>query len=88
MYSTGNYIQYLVIIYSGKGSEAVHLTLTQYCKSTIVKFKKIDHCIIAKTYFCIHICNIDTPFPHIFKYKSLSSERFLQLYLEVLSQSY
>ena len=35
-YSTGNYIQYLVITYHGKESEAVYLKLTQYCKSTEV----------------------------------------------------
>ena len=38
--ATGNYIQYLVIICSGEESEAVHLKLTQYCKSTVVKLKK------------------------------------------------
>ena len=45
LYSTGNYIQYLVIINNGKESEkniylnhfAVHLKLTQYCKSTIIQ---------------------------------------------------
>ena len=36
LYSTGNYIQHLVITYNGKESEAVHLKLTQYCKSTMV----------------------------------------------------
>ena len=40
LYRTGNYIQYLIITYNGKESEAVHLKLTQYCKSTIVKFLK------------------------------------------------
>ena len=43
LYSTGNYTQYLVITYNGKESEkefiyiyyfAVHLKLTQCCKST------------------------------------------------------
>ena len=46
MYSTGTYIQYLVITYNGKESEkecvymshfAVHL---KHCKSTILQFKK------------------------------------------------
>ena len=55
MYSTGNYIQYLVVNYNGKESKkiyryihiyvylnhfAVHLKLTQHCKSTILQFKK------------------------------------------------
>ena len=40
LYSTGNYIQYLVITYNGKESEAVYLKLTQYHKSTLVKLKK------------------------------------------------
>ena len=46
LYSTGKYIHYLVITYNGKDSEkelnhlTVHLKLTQYCKSTIVQFKK------------------------------------------------
>ena len=42
LYSTGNYTQYLVITYNGKESEkkilnhfAVHLKLTQHCKSTL-----------------------------------------------------
>ena len=37
LYATGNYIQYLVITCNGQDSEAVHLKLTQYYKSTIVK---------------------------------------------------
>ena len=43
LYSTGNYTQYFVITYKGKESEkewihfAVHLKLTQHCKSTILK---------------------------------------------------
>ena len=43
LYSTGNYIQYLVITYSGKESEKKicitesHLKLTQYCKSTVLQ---------------------------------------------------
>ena len=36
LYSTWDYIQYLVTTYNGKASEVVHLKLTQYCKSTIV----------------------------------------------------
>ena len=36
LYSKGNYIQYLVITYNGKESEAVYLKLTQCCKSTMV----------------------------------------------------
>ena len=40
LYSTGKYIQYLVITYNEKESEAVHLKLAQYCKSTIVKLKE------------------------------------------------
>ena len=60
LYSTGNYIQYLVITYNEKESEkyiytyvciylyihiwlnhfAVHLKLTQCCKSPILQFKK------------------------------------------------
>ena len=62
LYSTGNYIQYLIITYNGKEYEreyiymriyicvyiyiymkpncfAVHLKLTQYCKSTILQLK-------------------------------------------------
>ena len=35
LYSTGNYIQYLLISVNGKEFEAVCLKLTQYCKSTI-----------------------------------------------------
>ena len=48
LYSTRDYIQYLIITYMGKGSEkeqmymygelnhfAVHLKLTQYCKSAM-----------------------------------------------------
>ena len=61
LYSIGNYIQYLVIIYAGKESEkeyiyfmyiylnlfVVHLKLTQLCKSTMLQFKrKSTHCII------------------------------------------
>ena len=52
LYSTGNYIQYLVKTYKGKESEkeyihththklkdfAVHPKLTQHCKSTILQF--------------------------------------------------
>ena len=53
LYSTGNYTQYFIIIYKGKESEknryiciynnhfAVHLKLTQYCKSTICQLKII-----------------------------------------------
>ena len=48
LYGTGNYIQYLIIIYNGKESEkeyiyvylnhfAVHLNLTQHCKSTLLQ---------------------------------------------------
>ena len=51
LYSTGNYIQYLVITYNGKESErvyihillnhlAAHLKLTQHCKLTIFQFLK------------------------------------------------
>ena len=36
---TGNYIQYIVKIYKEKESEAVHLKLTQYCKS--VQFSSV-----------------------------------------------
>ena len=39
-HSTGNYIQFPIITYNGKDSEAVHLKLTQYCKSNIVQFFK------------------------------------------------
>ena len=35
LYSTGNYIQYLLISVNGKEFEVVCLKLTQYCKSTI-----------------------------------------------------
>ena len=35
LYSTWNYIQYIVITHNGKEYEAVHLKLEQYCKSTI-----------------------------------------------------
>ena len=51
LYSTGNYIQYLVITYNGKESEkmyiwiteslAVHLTLTQLYKSSVLHFLKV-----------------------------------------------
>ena len=34
LYSTGNYTQHPIITYNEKESEAVHLKLTQYCKST------------------------------------------------------
>ena len=48
LYSTGNYIQYLVITYNRKESEkehiyvytnhfAAHLKLTQHCKLTILQ---------------------------------------------------
>ena len=49
LYGIGNYIQYLIIIYNGKESKklyvynnhfAVHLKITQHCKSTILQFKK------------------------------------------------
>ena len=36
LYSTRTYIQYLIITYNGKESEAVYLKLTRYYKSTIV----------------------------------------------------
>ena len=52
LYSTGNSIQYSVVIYMGKDSEkewiyvymynnhfAVHLKLLQHCKSTILQYK-------------------------------------------------
>ena len=56
MQSTRNYTQYLIITYNGKESEkgknmcaypypnyfAVHLKLTQYCKSTILQKKKFQ----------------------------------------------
>ena len=49
--STGHYIQYLIITYSGKESEkeyiyiylnnfVVHLRLTELCISTILQYKK------------------------------------------------
>lgn len=41
LHSTGNCIPYLIIIYNGKDSEAIHLKLIQYCKSTIFKLTKI-----------------------------------------------
>ena len=37
LYSTRNYIQYLIIAYNEKESEAVHLKLIQYYKPIIVK---------------------------------------------------
>ena len=49
LYSTGKYTQYFVIPSKGKDSEkrifiyihcAVHLKLTQHCKSTLLQFKK------------------------------------------------
>ena len=53
LYSTGDYIQYLLINYNGKEYEqehiciqmklshfAVYQKLTQYCKSTILQLKK------------------------------------------------
>ena len=54
LYSTGNYILYLVINYNGKELKkyryihiyvelnhfSVHLKLTQYCKSNILQFKE------------------------------------------------
>ena len=49
LYSTGNYIQCLIITYNGKESEkehmyynqfSVHLKLTQPYKSTILQFKE------------------------------------------------
>ena len=54
LYSTGNYIHYLVINYNGKELKkyryihiyvelnhfSVHLKLTQYCKSNILQFKE------------------------------------------------
>ena len=70
LYSTGNSTQYLVIIYIGKESEkgwiyvyaqlnhfAVHLKLTQHCKSTIFQYKiktkknkmKINVCFSSQT---------------------------------------
>ena len=50
LYSTGNYTQYFVITYKGRESKkivmyvelnhfAVHLKLTQHCKSTILQLK-------------------------------------------------
>ena len=36
LFSTWNYIQYLIITYNVNESEAVYLELTQYYKSTIV----------------------------------------------------
>ena len=54
LYSTGNSTQYSVITYKGKESEkkyiynihtdhfAVHLKLTQYCKSTLVQYKIVN----------------------------------------------
>ena len=51
MYSIGNQTRYLVIIYNGKEYKiyiyiytnrfATYLKLTQHCKSTIFKFKKL-----------------------------------------------
>ena len=38
LYSIWNYTQYSVITYGGKETETVYLKLSQYCKSTIVKF--------------------------------------------------
>ena len=50
LYSTGNYTQYFVITYTGKGSKreyyiyiwlnhfAMHLKLTKHCKATILQF--------------------------------------------------
>ena len=53
LHSTGNYTQYFVITYKKKGSEihclyiteslCCNLKLTQYCKSTILHFKKKDN---------------------------------------------
>ena len=54
LYSTGNYVHYLVINYNGKELKkymyihiyvelnhfSVHLKLTQYCKSNILQFKE------------------------------------------------
>ena len=34
------HIQYLLIAYHGKKPKAIYLKLTEYCKSTIVKFFK------------------------------------------------
>ena len=54
LYSTGNYIQYLIITYSEKEHEkriyvyvelnhfAVYQKLTQHCKSTIFQLKKLQ----------------------------------------------
>lgn len=50
------------------------------------KKKKIHH-VIYKTYFGIHIRNIDIPPPHILKYERSGLERLPQLYLEVFSQN-
>ena len=52
LYGTGNYIQYQVITYNGKESEkeythmelnhfAIHLKLTQHCKSATLQLKKL-----------------------------------------------
>ena len=49
MYSTGNYIQYCIIIYHGKeygihiqlNHFAVYLKLTQHCKLSTLQFKKL-----------------------------------------------
>ena len=62
LYSTGNYIQYLMIKHNGKEYEAIYVTesfcykqkLTQHCKSTILqlknKQKKNDskHCLCSR----------------------------------------
>ena len=52
LYSTGNYIQYLLIIYNRKESGkkmnyfAIYLKLTQYCKSAILKKYSLGTCNI------------------------------------------
>ena len=64
MYSTGNYIQYLVINHNGKEYKkrmyvcvklshfAVQQRLAQHCKSTILQFKeKRDYKFFSITYF-------------------------------------
>ena len=75
MQSTRNYTQYLIITYNGKESEkgknmcaypypnyfAVHLKLTQYCKSTILQKKKNFKCCLCSEFKALKEINPQIP---------------------------